>query len=171
MGCRCVGRRVLECWCGGWFDFYLLLMVPPFKPLLHQFSLIPSPWSQYSWFHQTIPCTPSSVLLLLCACLNSLFNHTNFSTSHLIVCIFLALTQFFFLFLWSASSSWSKSWTSNNHVFHCTRWIYELSSIVFGSVKKNCCVLRVISPPLKCWSWGLLGSSRFCEWVFMNGGE
>ena len=34
---------------------------------------------QYSWFHQTIPITPSSVLLCLCAIHNSLFNHLTFS--------------------------------------------------------------------------------------------
>ena len=55
----------------------------------------PFPVSQYSQFHQTIPCTPSSVLLCLCAHLNSLFNRTTFSTSILIFFILFALTQFF----------------------------------------------------------------------------
>ena len=40
------------------------------------FTLNPVP--QYSWFHQTIPNTPSSVLLLLCAIRNSLLNHLTF---------------------------------------------------------------------------------------------
>ena len=39
-------------------------------PNLFTLNLVP----QYSWFHQTIPNTPSSVLLLLCAICNSLFN-------------------------------------------------------------------------------------------------
>ena len=42
--------------------------------------LTPNPLSQYSWFHQTIPNTPSSVLLLLCISHNSLFNHLTLST-------------------------------------------------------------------------------------------
>ena len=41
------------------------------------FTLSPVP--QYSWFHQTIPNTPSSVLLLLCAICNSLLNRLTFS--------------------------------------------------------------------------------------------
>ena len=97
----------------------------------------PFPVSQYSRFHQMIPCTPASVLLCLCACLNSLFNCTTFSASILILFIFLALAQFFFLLLQSASSSWSKSWRLNKHVFHCTRWTYVSSSIMFGSVCWN----------------------------------
>ena len=109
----------------------------------------PFPVSQYSRFHQTIPSTPASVLLFLCACLNCFFNCTNFSASRLILPIFLTLAQFFFLLLWSASSSWSKSWRSNRHVFCCTRWTYELLSIVFGSVKKNLLVSRIALPSSK----------------------
>ena len=41
------------------------------------FTLNPVP--QYSWFHQAIPNTPSSVLLLLCAIRNSLLNRLTFS--------------------------------------------------------------------------------------------
>ena len=41
------------------------------------FTLNPVP--QYSWFHQTIPNTPSSVLLFLCAIRNSLFNRLTLS--------------------------------------------------------------------------------------------
>ena len=40
----------------------------------------PNPVPQYSWFHHTIPNVPSSVLLLLCAILNSLLNRLTFST-------------------------------------------------------------------------------------------
>ena len=40
----------------------------------------PNPVPQYSWFHQMIPNTPSSVLLLLCAIRNSLLNRLTFST-------------------------------------------------------------------------------------------
>ena len=39
----------------------------------------PNPVPQYSWFHQTIPNVPSSVLLLLCAIRNSLLNRLTFS--------------------------------------------------------------------------------------------
>ena len=38
----------------------------------------PNPVSQYSRFHHTIPNSPSSVLLLLCAIRNSLLNHLTF---------------------------------------------------------------------------------------------
>ena len=38
----------------------------------------PNPVPQYSWFHQMIPKTPSSVLLLLSAILNSLLNRLTF---------------------------------------------------------------------------------------------
>ena len=41
--------------------------------------LTPKPLSLYSWFHQMIPNTPSSVQLLLCISCNSLFNHLPFS--------------------------------------------------------------------------------------------
>ena len=37
------------------------------------------PLSQYSWFHQITPNTPSSVELLLCINCNSLFNCLTFS--------------------------------------------------------------------------------------------
>ena len=131
----------------------------------------PFPVSQYSRFHQMIPCTPASVLLFLCACLNALFNCTIFSASHLILSIFLALAQFFFLLLWSASSSWSKSWRSNKDVFHWTRQTYESLSIVFGSVKKNLLVLRIALPSSKFWFWGSCWWIHFCEQVFLAGEE
>ena len=79
--------------CSSFFTFTLLTLFNPF------------PVSQYSQFYQTIPCTPASVLLFLCAHLNSLFNCANFSASHVILSIFLALAQFFFLLLCSVSSS------------------------------------------------------------------
>ena len=131
----------------------------------------PFPSSQYSRFHQMIPCTPASVLLILCTHLNSLFNHINFSASHLILSIFLALAQFFLLFLWSVSSSWSKSWRSNKHVFCYTRWTYELSSIMFWSVKKNLLVSRIALLSSKFWFWGSCWWVHFCEWVFLVGEE
>ena len=43
------------------------------------FLFNPFPASQYSQFHQTIPCTSASVLLCLCTHLNSPFNCTSFS--------------------------------------------------------------------------------------------
>ena len=65
---------------------------------------LPFPLSQYSQFHQTIPNTPALFLLLLCISLNSLFNCTNFSASHLVLCNFLTLLIFLFILLCSASS-------------------------------------------------------------------
>ena len=40
----------------------------------------PNPVPQYSQFQETIPISALSVLLLLCANRNSLFNHLTFST-------------------------------------------------------------------------------------------
>ena len=76
----------------------------------------PNPVPQYSWFHQTIPNTPSSVLLPLCAIHNSLLNRLTFSTwisaFCLILLILLLSACFFFILNLSAMSSGSRSWMS-----------------------------------------------------------
>ena len=80
------------------------------------FTLNPVP--QYSWFHQTIPNTPSSVLLFLCTICNSLFNRLTFpaciSAVRLILSILLLFACFFFILNLSAMSSGSRSWMSND---------------------------------------------------------
>ena len=100
----------------------------------------PNPVPQYSWFHQTIPKTPSSVLLLLCAIRNSLLNRLTFpawiSAAHLILNILLLFACFFFILNLSAMSSGSRSCMSKRHVSRWMMWMYVLSSNVLGRVKK-----------------------------------
>ena len=100
----------------------------------------PNPVSQYSWFHQMIPKTPSSVLLLLCAIRNSLLNHLTFpawiSAAHLILLILLWSACFFFILNLSAMSSGSRSCMSKRHVSRWIIWTYVSSSNVLGRVKK-----------------------------------
>ena len=70
-----MSRFVMEGMLEGVYEVQLLsmmaMMVPPY-------FFTPNPVPQYSWFHQTIPNTPSSVLLLLCAIHNSLLNRLTF---------------------------------------------------------------------------------------------
>ena len=112
--------------------------------------LTPKPIPQYSWFHQAIPNTPLSDLLLLCVSCNSLFNCLTFSTwistSHLILRILLSLACFFFIRILSVISSGSRSWMSYRDVSHCTMWTKVWSSNIFGRVKKWWRVSRIIFP-------------------------
>ena len=128
------------------------------------FLILFTPGSCRSWFLQTSPNTPNSAFLI-----NSLFNWTNFSTLSVLLFNFLAITISLFALLWFTRSSWSKSWRLNSSVFCWTRWMYELSSIIFGSVKKYC--HKLMSP----WpNWGFMGFccvSFFFEQVFIEGVE
>ena len=132
------------------------------------FTLNPVP--QYSWFHQTIPKTPSSVLLLLCAIRNSLLNRLTFpawiSAAHLILLILLLSTCFFFILNLSAMSSGSRSWMSYRHVSCWMMWTYVSSSNVLGSVKKWL-ELKKSSPSKLSTMWGM---RCFLERVFIAGG-
>ena len=116
--------------------------------------------------------------LLTCSPLNlfipipvSHFNCTNLSAHSLILSIFLFLTMFFLLLLWSVSSSGSRSSRSNWQVSHCTRWTYVSLSKVLGRVKKKYRVLRICIPSSTCWARWSLARWHFCEHVFIAGGE
>ena len=130
------------------------------------------PFSQYSWFHQIIPNTPSSVLLLLCAIHNYLFNRVTFSTwistACLILCVLLHLACFFLIHILSAGS---RSWMSYRHVSRCTMWMKVWLSNIFGRVKKWWWVLRTTIPLSSWWLGWWIGNWCFLEGVLMAGGE
>ena len=129
-----------------------------------------NPVPQYSRFHQTIPSSPSSILLFLCAICNSLFNCLTFpawiSAAHLILLILLLSTCFFFIHILSAISSGSRSWMSYRHVSRCMMWTFVSSSNVLGSVKKLF-ELKMFSPSSGLVRWGIW---HFLECVFIAGG-
>ena len=135
----------------------------------------PKPMSQYSWLHQTIPNTPSSVLLRLCINRNSLFNCLTFSTwisaARHILNILLCLACFFLIHILSVISSGSMSWMPYRHVSRWTMWTKVWSSNMFGRVKKWCWVSRTIIPSSNCCARCWMGSWRFLECVFIAGGE
>ena len=130
----------------------------------------PNPVPQYSWFHQTIPKTPSSVLLLLCIILNSLLNRLTFpawiSAAHHILLILLLSTCFFFILNLSAISSGLRSWMSKRHVSHWIMWTNVLLSNVLGRVKKLL-ESKKLSPSRLPTIWGM---RCFLECVFIAGG-
>ena len=130
----------------------------------------PNPVPQYSWFHQTIPNTPSSVLLLLCAIRNSLLNRLTFpawiSAARLILNTLLLSACFFFILNRSAMSSGLRSWMSKRHVSRWMMWTYVVSSSVLGSVKKLL-ESKKSSPSRSSTIWGI---RRFLERVFIVGG-
>ena len=115
--------------------------------------LTPNPLSQYSLFHQTIPISPLSVLLLLCTNLNSLFNRLTFSAwisaTCLILLILLHVACFFLILILSVISSCYKSWMSYRHVSRCSMWTNIWSSNMFGMVKK----LRVSRSSISLSTW------------------
>ena len=130
----------------------------------------PNPVPQYSWFHQTIPKVPSSVLLFLCTMRNSLLNRLTFpawiSAVRLILIILLLSACFFFILNLSAMSSGSRSWMSNRHVSRWIMWTYVALSKVLGRVKKLL-ELKKLSLSRLSTMWGM---SHFLEHVFMAGG-
>ena len=130
----------------------------------------PNPVSQYSWFHQTIPNIPSSVLLFLCGIRNSLLNRLTFSAwisaLRLILIILLFSACFFFIHNLSAMSSGSSSCMLKRHVSHCMIWTYIALSKVLGSIKKLL-ELKKFSPSSKSMEGGIW---CFRERVFMAGG-
>ena len=130
----------------------------------------PNPVPQYSWFHQTIPNTPSSVLLLLCAICNSLLSRLTFpawiSATRLILLILLLSICFFFILNLSAMSSGSRSWMSYRHVSCWMIWTNHSLSKVLGSVKRLLESKKSsLSKLLTIW-----GMRHFFECVFMAGG-
>ena len=130
----------------------------------------PNPVPQYSRFHQTIPNSPSSVLLFLCTIHNSLLNHLTFpawiSAARLILLILLVSACFFFILNLSAISSGSRSWMLYRHVSRCIMWTYVLSSNVLGRVKKLS-ESKKLSPSSWSAMWGIW---HFLEHVFIAGG-
>ena len=132
------------------------------------FTLNPVP--QYSWFHQTIPNTPSSVLLLLCAIRNSLLNRLTFpawiSAARRILSILLLSACFFFILNLSVMSSGLRSCMLNRHVSRWMMWTYISLSNVLGSVKKLL-ESKKSSPSRLSAIWGM---RCFLEHVFIAGG-
>ena len=130
----------------------------------------PNPVPQYSWFHQTIPNVPSSVLLLLCTIRNSLLNHLTFpnwiSTAHLTLLILHLSTCFFFILNLSAISSGSRSRMSYRHVSCWMIWTNHSSSKVLGRVKKWLASKKSWPSRLST-IWGM---RHFLECVFIVGG-
>ena len=130
----------------------------------------PNPVPRYSRFHQTIPNSPSSVLLLLCAIHNSLLNRLTFpawiSAARLICLILLLSACFFLILILSVISSGSRSWMLYRHVSHCIIWTYSSSSHVLGSMKK---LLESKKFLPSSWSamWGIW---HFFKHVFIAGG-
>ena len=132
----------------------------------------PNPVPQYSLFHQTIPNSPSSVRLLLCAIHNSLLNCLTFfawiSAVHLILFILLLSACLFFILNLSVMSSGSRSEMSKRHVSHWMIWTNMWSSNIFGRVKKLPVLMRMFSS--SSWSAGWR-ARRFLLRVFIAGGD
>ena len=128
------------------------------------FFILLTPGALRSWFLQMSPVFPNSVFLI-----NSLFNWTNFSFLSISHLNSFALTKSFFTCLWFASSSWVNSWRSNNVVSCWTMWTKELSSRLFGKVKKYC--QELISPWPNCGPMGFCWVIFFCGHMFIEGAE
>ena len=131
----------------------------------------PNPVPQYSLFHQTIPNSPSSVLLFLCTIRNSLLNHLTFpawiSAVRLILFILLLSACFFFILILSAMSSGSRSWMLYRHVSCWMMWMKVWTSNMLGRVKKLPVSRRRFSSLSWLAGWG---SWHLCERVFIVGG-